>query len=942
MTGSDFIELTGVRTHNLKSISVQFPLGQMTVVTGVSGSGKSSLVFDTLYGEAYRRYVESLSSYARQYLKALPKPEISSVVNLPPAIAVKQNRSQANSRSTVGTMTELNDLLRMMYTHRGEVFCTNCNIKVRKDNGAHMAAVMLEECRDGRALLLAPLTLWGKVAPKELKAQLTAQGFTRMLVKDEVRMLEDMKLNELAQAAVVVDRLSVKSENKARLIDSSTLALRVGRGRAWFKPETGESRFFSTNFECAKCLTQYVEPSLALLSFNHPLGACQNCQGFGMASEINYEKVIPDHALSLKDKGVAAWNWGSHTECYGWAQKSAKKLGIRWDKPFEDYTAKDWQWLKEGDGTSFSSGGYTGIKGYFAWLDSKRYKPHYRIHASRYRHYQLCQVCQGQRLNPKALAVKLVNKSLADASHLTLEALAEWIEELAGTLKTGAPADQRNDHIGLMGIGEAIEEARARLRYLLKIGVGYLTVDRSARTLSGGELQRINMARCLGSALTETLFCLDEPTSGLHPRDSHNLLEIMYELRNQGNSVVVVEHERGIIQGADHLIEIGPQAGHQGGHVIHAGAPKAWQPVRNSKMVAGTVAPAAKAPPTRSADDFDFFEIKGVSTHNLKNVSVQFPVGALTAVCGVSGSGKTSLIQHSLFPLLAKALGQDIERSSHEVVAKSVGPLPLIKKHAEVMLVSQASLGRSSRSNITTYIGVYDEIRKLFASTPLAQKSKLTPGSFSFNTPGGRCETCSGLGTVVEDLSFLGEMSITCPLCQGKRFTEKVLAVTYRDKSLLDVLAMTIDEARAFFFDRAAIAEPLEIVRRMGLGYVTLGQSTSSFSGGEAQRLKLTSVMMNADGGKPSILILDEPTTGLADSDVQSLIGQLRILTERGHTIIVVEHHVAMLAQADWLIEIGPEAAHRGGELIFQGIPKDIQKIARSVTASYLGKEGTA
>ena len=616
---------------------------------------------------------------------------------------------------------------------------------------------------------------------------------------------------------------------------------------------------------------------------------------------------------------MLCWNFGQFVEYYQWARSSAKKRKLEVSKPFAEYSESEWQWLLNGDGTTL----YDGILGFFAYLDGKKYKAHYRIHAARFRRYELCTSCSGARLNADALAYRLLGRNLCELGDLSIEHLEEWLRLVQSeAMASRGGAEQQS----MLDAAEAFEELFARLAYLRKIGVSYLTLNRSSRTLSGGELQRINMARCLGSALTDTLFCLDEPSAGLHARDSRNLLEVIRELRDQGNTVVLVEHEHLVIQGADHLIEIGPKAGHEGGFVVYDGLPR-----RNAgKRTQPAALPAAKLKAR-------FIELKGAATHNLKAIDVRLPVGAITAVCGVSGSGKTSLVQHTLFPLLARSLGQAVERSGDtEPKAKSLGPTALIQEHSQVLLVSQAALSRSSRSNIATYLGIMDEVRKILAAEPEAKKLGLTSGSFSFNVAGGRCETCRGLGTVVEDLSFLGEMEVMCPACEGRRFRDDVLTVRYRDRSLNEILKLTVAEARSFFFDRPSIARTLDQVIDMGLGYLTLGQHTSSFSGGEAQRLKLVGLMRDVKESKPSILIFDEPTTGLSDKDVGQLMQQLRVLATRGHTILIIEHHLQVLRAVDWLIEIGPEAAHRGGELVYQGPPSAIATASRSLTAPFM------
>ncbi len=921
------IIIEGAKTNNLKDLSLSFPIGAISVVTGVSGSGKSSLVFDTLYAESYRRYVESLSSFARQYLKALPRPQLSRVENLPPAIAVAQARSRAGgARSTVGTMTELNDLLRVLFAQLCEVICYQCGERIERHTGDTVAADIVARYEKGSpALITAPLSAWGKLKDKELRTQLASQGFVRVLVSGQVSKISEIDSTKLKGSAVIVDRIKVESENIRRLADACGLALTLGRGTIAIQV-ADQSRSYTSEFRCVGCNIDYAEPSPALLSFNHPFGACSNCQGFGYESALDWEKVFPDPSLSLSTAGVMPWNFGSHDEMYVWAKQSARRCAKSYTKKFEDYSEDDWQWLKLGAGES--SKDFSGVIGYFTWLESKKHKMHYRIHAARFRKYVLCSSCHGARLGPKGLACKVAGKHIHEASLMTLVELQKWL--LAQQESSRGTPSSDDLRLVTMGTREAFEEAQARLSYLNRVGLGYLDLSRQGRTLSGGETQRIQMARCLGSALTDTLYCLDEPTSGLHARDSTRLLEIVRELRDQGNTVVMVEHEKTMIEGADLLYEIGPDAGHRGGELVSKtvrdqtrpiATDKIDWPVREHKAIAKS----------------HFLHLKGARTHNLKDIDVDFPKSTLIGVCGVSGSGKTSLIQHTLYPMLAKMLGvKKLDGYTSDPVAKSLGPEKLVSQFGQVVLVSQAALGRSSRSNIATYLKVADEIRKILAAQPVAKSLGLKASAFSFNSPGGRCETCRGLGTVIEDLSFLGEMAIRCPDCEGQRFLESVLSVKYRELSLIELLDLTVLQARELFFDHRAIKKSLDQVISMGLGYVTLGQQTSSFSGGEAQRLKLVKLMMETKNVQPAFLIFDEPTTGLSDRDVAQLCKQFQALTNAGHTVLVVEHHLGFLRSCDWLIEIGPDAADNGGDLVYQGPVAGLAECPQSLTAPYL------
>jgi excinuclease ABC subunit A len=911
MDQGESIELSGIRTHNLKNFSIKFPLGKISVVTGMSGSGKSSLVFDTLYGESYRRYVESLSSYARQYLKQMSKPELDGVENLPPAIAVKQARSGLNQRSTVGTMTELTDVLRILFGHLAKVYC--CGQELVKATGPYMAQDAMIHFPRQKLLFLAPLDTWGKLKAADLKPQLEAQGFTRCFVDGEVKKIAEVKATDLKRSMIVVDRISATEDNASRMIEASELTLRLGRGRGVIRGDKLE-RAYNKQLACPKCATVYVDPSPTLFNHNHPQGACEKCQGFGRMPIKDRSKITPDLEGSVATESVAPWNFGEHKAYYRIAKKSAKARGIDPTKPFKNYNAAEWKWLYEGDGGEFD-----GVNGYFAYLDTKRYKAHYRIHAARFTAYVLCDECHGFRLNHKARACRIDGENFVDLVKYSVDELKGWFQTLV----------EKQDARGA-AVQEAATEGALRLSYLIKMGLGYLSLHRSARTLSGGEVQRINMARSLGSALTGALFCLDEPSVGLHARDSQNLLAVILELRDQGNTIVIVEHEKAIIRGAEYLVEIGPGAGHRGGELVYSGDPKAYR-FEEKEWPKGRPLSAKEK----------YLTLKNVKTHNLKNVDARILLGGLNVICGVSGSGKTSLIRHTLYPQLARALGQEIDDEAREDDERlgSIGPTELVKTLSSVHFVSQESIGRSTRSTIATYLGFYDEIRKLLATTPSAKASGLTPGFFSFNVPGGRCETCKGLGYVVEDLSFLGEMPVTCSTCRGMQFNDEALAITYRSRNLYDILQLTIDEAREFFYESTKLKTALDQIIAMGLGYVRLGQNTSSFSGGEAQRLKLLRLLLDAVDRKPCCLIFDEPSTGLSDHDVRQLLLQLLRLRDAGHTVIVVEHHLGLVSAADWLLEVGPEAAASGGTVVYEGPPAGIDGAKDSRTAPFLKRK---
>lgn len=909
---SDWIQLKEVSTNNLKGIDVKFPLQSFTVVTGVSGSGKSSLVFDSLYGESYRRYVESLSSFARQYMQSIPQPVLKDVENLPASIAVMQARGGGNSnRSTVGTMTELGDLLRIIFAYLSQVYC--CGNKLIAYPPEVLAGHLIERYNQQKILFLAPLSSHSSVKPSQLKADLLAQGFTRVYQSGQVSRLEDLLLKDIKKAYVVVDRVKVSPGERARILESSLLAYRLGRSYLSVQTEDGFYDF-SEKLYCSSCSKEYDEPSPGLLNYNSPQGACPTCEGFGRVPCLDPDKIIPDPSKSLQTQGVAPFNFGKPSSVYSRAIRSAEARGLDPQTPFHDYSEEDLEWLYEGD----TKTRYAGINGFFEWLDSKKYKMHYRVHIARFYTYETCDACQGGRLSKKANQYYVQDLNYSTALNLSLGKLCAWVDELGHQ-----PSEENTLHKFHMGLEDALNETLMRLNYLVEIGLEYLHLNRPARTLSGGETQRIQMARSLGSQLTGTLFCLDEPSSGLHPRDSHRLVSIIKKLRDQGNTIVVVEHERALIEAADHLIEIGPQAGVDGGNLVYEGDPASNA---SQKEIYWSFSPFDAA---RSA----CIGLNQISTNNLKNVTAAIPEASLTVVCGVSGSGKTSLVRHSLYPLLCKLIGKQVNLDM-DVQGRLLSPREGWTPE-QVILMSQEPIGRSSRSNIATYLGIYTEIRKLFASTPLAKAQGFGPGHFSFNVAGGRCEECKGLGLVEEDLSFLGSMMVRCSSCEGKRFQDEVLEVEYDDKNLLDILAMTVEEAMSFFFNHKKIYKVLKKVEELGMSYLCLGQATSSFSGGEAQRLKILSFLVERKHRDSSVFIFDEPTSGLSDHDITYLLAQFKALAESGHTVVVVEHHLGVIKSADWLIELGPEAGAKGGELVFQGHPKALLD-CNTATAHFL------
>ena len=919
MDPNAFIRLKGVRTHNLKNLAIDIPLYKFTVVSGVSGSGKSSLVFDTLYGESYRRYLESLSSFARQYLQVLPKPDVDEVTNLPPAIAVRQSRKGASKRSTVASLSEMHDLLQILFAQLAVVSCYKCGKSVQKENAINISRSILEEYVGKKIFITASLSEWHHLSTGDLLHFLQVQGFDRLLHKGEVFRIDDFQNRNLLKSRIIVDRVLITEEfNTQRLLNSLNLAFHLGRGElVLFEPGGFEKRY-SQQLKCLECKIIYKNPHISMFSSNNPMGACTLCQGFGNEIIIDWGKVFPDLNSSINANGIAPLNFGKHREFYRHILDAASEINLDPQKKFANFSKDEWLWIKEGDNRKFG-----GVAAYFSWLDTKKYKAHYRIHKARYTSYKTCSACLGSCFSTDSLSYRLGDCSIADVYNLSITALSDWL------VKVNKAYDNGNEEMSIMHnwamIREAMNEMERRLCYLEKIGLSYLCLKRSSSSLSGGELQRIHLARCLGSSLTDTLFCLDEPTVGLHIKDSKVLLEIICELRDLGNTVVAVEHDATIINGADNHIEIGPEAGEKGGEIYSSLNDPKQQFLQMGRC--------------RKIEKSKVLSLKGSTLHNLKGSDVRIPLGCFVVICGVSGSGKSSLIQHCFYPLALRLIKSPEQDSVREEKLGSLSPLDrvLLKEDLQhVFLVSQIPLGRSSRSNVISYLGIYDLIRKIFASQPEAKKNGLSPGAFSFNIPGGRCETCKGLGRVIEDLSFLGEMDVICQTCGGQRFQENVLDVRYKGKNLCEILEFTVSEAREFFYQERKIVSILDEVILMGLGYITLGQSTSSFSGGEAQRLKLLNIIEKAKIYQACCLIFDEPTSGLSDYDVGVLIKYLQRLVDKGHSIIVVEHHIGVLQVADYLIELGPGAADLGGQVIFQGSVKNLNQCSQSVIKEFV------
>ncbi|MEM8932378.1 MAG: excinuclease ABC subunit UvrA [Acidobacteriota bacterium] len=897
------LRVTGASTHNLKSVDCRIPHGAVTVVTGVSGAGKSSLAFDTIYAEAQRRYVESMSTYVRQFLEQMERPPVDAIDNVLPAVALEAKNAIRNARSTVGTLTDIHDVLRLLFTHAGEVACPNGHGAVVARGPQAVADALIERFDGEKVTLLVDLDRPKRLANDKLR-ELVRQGYFRRLGDDGelVRMTpKDRWTKVLDPLVLALGRFTIRDGNRARLVGAveEGYLLGAGRIRAWRTDAAADDPativHFGRGLTCETCGSRMERPVPALFSFNSPLGACSECQGFGRVTGIDRARVIPDPSKSLDERPIAPWNTPKRQRYYAPLLRACREHGIPTNVPIEALSDDDREFL-------WSGTGFTSLGRFFSRLETKKYKVHVRVLLARYRAYEPCPSCDGRRLRPEALAVTVRGEDLASLSARSVDALHAWIDA--------------SDEDAFHGAAEHLAaQLRDQLDTLQRVGLGYLTLGRQARTLSGGESQRIQLASALGSALTGTLYVLDEPTIGLHPRDSERLLAILRDLASRGNTVLVVEHDRTLIEGADHVIDLGPRAGEHGGEILAEGPLDTILAAEHS-LTARYLRPEVETlEPSESADasDGQRVTIRGARAHNLRGFDVTFPLGQLVAVTGVSGSGKSTLIENVLHGTVQRAKGVvDVEPGECD----GIDGLDGIE---DVVLVDQRPLGRSSRSNPVTYVKAYDEIRKLYASTPDAVRRGVTAGHFSFNVDKGRCPECKGTGTVEVDMHFMAPVSVVCDSCRGRRFVTDVLAVKLRGRSIDETLDLTVDEAVAEFSDQKRLVKKLRCLVDAGLGYLRLGQSTSTLSGGEAQRLKLASFLDLSPRAGRHLFLFDEPTTGLHLADIDLLHGTLRRLLDRGHGVVIVEHATDLVARADWIIDLGPGGGDRGGELLWSG-----------------------
>ncbi len=917
----DVIRIVNARQHNLKGVTVDLPRRALLVVTGPSGSGKSSLAFDTLYAEGQRRFVESLSTYAKQFLDRMPKPLVDRIDGLPPAVAIRQHNPAVSSRSTVGTATEVYDYLRLLWARAGTTLCRTCGATVRQDT-PQTAADETRALGAGRLQICFPLPSSARHSHAAIVENLRALGFLRLLVGGTPMHLEeldaDTDLTTVPELLIVVDRLEAGRGAPNRLVEAVTTAFQEGEGIAIVVHEAARLRF-TEHPSCSRCDTPARPPTPALFSFNNPRGACGTCNGFGAVLEYDESLIVPDPGLALADGAIDPWTKPRYEARRRLLLETARRLGIDPARPWSRLKAADRAVLLTG-----KSGRFVGIIPFLRGLEPKRYKQYIRVFLRQYQLALTCPECGGTRLNPHAMAVRLGNETIAAVSARPVGELRGWLDALVLSPERQVVAQL------------VLDQLDARLRFLDDVGLGYLTLDRQARTLSGGEAQRIALANALGSQLVDALYVLDEPSIGLHPRDTDRLLALLHRLRDLGNTVLVVEHDLAAVRQADFMLELGPGAGERGGIVVHAGPPDAATETLTGQYLSG--ARCIAVPSARRPTGPLWLRVRGATLHNLRAVDVNIPLGTLTAVTGVSGSGKSTLVHDVLYRELERRLHGGHSAKAHlgERVG-AVAELSGAELLADVLLVDQSPIGRTPRSNPVTYIKGFDDIRELFASQPLARARGYTASTFSFNLPGGRCEACEGAGHVQVEMVFLADVFVPCESCGGSRFMRELLDVRIQGASIHDVLQWTVEEAITRFRHQPKLGAALWHLQQVGLGYLRLGQPATTLSGGEAQRLKIARELAGAKRkGARKLYILDEPTTGLHLEDVRVLLQVLDRLVDAGNTVLVIEHHLDMIKRADWIIDLGPEAGADGGRVVAEGTPEEIAGTAESLTGRYL------
>ena len=915
------IVIKGARVNNLKNVDVEIPRGKLVVITGLSGSGKSSLAFDTLYAEGQRRYVESLSSYARQFLGQMNKPECDFIKGIPPAIAIEQKVNNRNPRSTVGTSTEIYEYLKLLYARIGKTYSPISGALVKKDNPEDLVTCMQSRPEGTRFLLLAPIPKRkGRTLEEQLQIYLQ-QGFTRIVLDKEIIHIEDYKPKKQDKPALLIDRLSVNNskENASRLLDSAETAFYEGNGTCMIQfMDEDAPHSFSIRFEADGM--EFEEPSEQMFSFNSPIGACPDCEGFGRIVGIDEDLVIPNKALSIYDGAVFCWRGDKMGEWKTEFCRRAPQDNFPIFEPYYNLTQeqKDYLWHKGPWIEEYGEG--ISIDNFFNMVKANQYKIQYRVMLARYRGKPICPTCHGTRLKKEATYVKVGGTSITELIEMPITKLKNFFDSLILDGHDAAIAKR------------ILTEIRNRVDCLIDVGLGYLTLNRLSNTLSGGESQRINLVTSLGSALVGSLYILDEPSIGLHSRDTDRLIKVLYRLRDLGNTVVVVEHDEEIIRAADYIIDVGPKAGSYGGNIVYKGDMSNLEPGSNSYTVKYLLGEETIDTPKHRRTSNNRITIKGARENNLKGINVDFPLNTFTVVSGVSGSGKSTLVRNILYRSLMRHFGNTCDAPGQ---CESVEGA--LKQLCGVELIDQNPIGKSSRSNPVTYLKVYDEIRHLFAQQPLAKQMKFGAGHFSFNADGGRCEECKGEGTITVSMQFMADLKLECEACHGKRFKSEVLEVKFHGKNIHDILEMTVGDAINFFQEHGQkrIADNLQPLQDVGLAYIKLGQSSSTLSGGENQRVKLA-YYLSRQSDRPTMFIFDEPTTGLHFHDIKKLLKSFERLLERGHSLVVIEHNMDVIKCADYLIDLGPEGGEQGGNLVACGTPEEVAACKESYTGEFL------
>lgn len=921
-----FIHIKGARSNNLRDIELFIPKNKLVVVTGLSGSGKSSLIIDTLYAEGQRRYVESLSSYARQFLDRMKKPEVDFIKGICPAIAIEQKVSSSNARSTVGSLTEVYDYMRLLYARIGKTISPVSGDQVKKHEVSDVVNFIFSLELDSKVQLLIPLQRkHDRTIGQELDL-LMQKGYSRVIFEKSIttieELLENNKINKdesvisnKQEIKILIDRFVVNEDedNRKRVADSVLVAFSESEGECFVSVINGEEKYFNNRFELDGIV--FLEPSHQLFNYNNPYGACPKCEGYGKMLGIDPEKVIPDESLTIYQEAVACWRGEKGKMWLAQLVSNADKFNFPIHKPYKDLTEsqKDILW----SGNRY----FDGIDAFFNELEEGAYKIQNRVMLSRYRGKTICNVCKGGRLRKEATYVKVGNVDITKLINIPIDELLLFFDKLELSVH-----DQKiSDRI--------LTEVRNRLSTMIEIGLGYLSLDRLAATLSGGETQRINLTRTLGSNLTNSLYILDEPSVGLHPKDTEKLVKVLKRLRDLGNTVVVIEHEEAVIRNADYIVDIGPEAGIHGGNLVYAGRYDEFMKGVPGSLTSDYMTGLKSIPiPKQKRKIQNKIKITGARQHNLKNIDVTIPLQTMSVVTGVSGSGKTSLVKHILYPALKLLINDPVATSpgKHEKISGDT------KNFTMVEMVSQSPIGKSSRSNPVTYVKAYDDIRKLYSDQQLSKIKGYEPKHFSFNVEGGRCETCKGEGYLTVEMQFLADVTLLCEECNGHRFKKEVLEVTYQDKNIYDVLDMTIEESLIFFKDKKNILARLQPLFDVGLGYIKLGQASSTLSGGEAQRVKLASFLTKEFTSKHIFFIFDEPTTGLHFHDINKLMDAFNALVENGHTVLIVEHNMDVIRAADWVIDLGPTGGKEGGHLLYEGRPEGLKAIKESFTGQFI------